>query len=59
MAKPPPVIPSPKRFVFFRPGVRVPFGTDAAVHPHGVNARELAVPGNPLEDIKVMERRRS
>lgn len=97
MAKPPHVIPSPTRFVFFRSGVRVAFGTDAAVYPHGVNAREfavyvgygmspleairtattnasdllggddrgviaagkladlIAVPGDPLEDIKVME----
>jgi imidazolonepropionase-like amidohydrolase len=79
-------------------GVKIAFGTDAAVYPHGLNAREfalmtglgmspvaalhsattvaaallgvddratltagkladiIAVPGNPLDDIKVMER---
>jgi imidazolonepropionase-like amidohydrolase len=62
-------------------GVKIAFGTDAAVYPHGVNAREfavyvgygmtpieairtatsgaadlVAVPGDPLKDIKVIER---
>jgi imidazolonepropionase-like amidohydrolase len=27
----------------FREGVKVAFGTDAAVYPHGLNAREFAV----------------
>jgi imidazolonepropionase-like amidohydrolase len=27
----------------FRAGVKVAFGTDAAVYPHGLNAREFAV----------------
>ena len=27
----------------FKAGVRVAFGTDAAVYPHGLNAREFAV----------------
>lgn len=56
VTKPPPVLPSPKRFVLVRSGVRVPFGPDAAVCPHGVNAREFAAyvgyGKSPLETIR-------
>jgi len=49
-------------------GVRIALGTDAGVYPHGENAAEfgymaadgmpadiVAVPGNPLQDIKVTQ----
>lgn len=39
------VLPAARRNVehAFKQGVRVAFGTDAAVYPHGLNAREFAV----------------
>ncbi len=107
MAGPPPIAAKAKsamaaRDIMFRAaiktGVKIAFGTDAAVYPHGLNGHEfvlltglgmppaatlhsattvaaallgvddratlttgkladiIAVPGNPLDDIKVMER---
>lgn len=38
----------------FAAGVKVAFGTDAAVYPHGLNAM-IAVDGDPTRDVTVLE----